>query len=388
MVDLQTTRQADVVIVGAGPAGVMAALALVPKGLTVLILEAAAGPANKVCGGAVTERALALIPSGIAIPWERSALGAELHVHELGRHWVADQGSALAHTVVRDAFDRALRDAATAAGALLWSSCRALAVRHRGAHLEIATSRGDLRTQFLIVADGVNGTTARHAGWTTPLVRIPALVLEVETDAATVERFGQRLRFDLGVTPHGFGWVSPKRRHLSVGLVRTRRGPGDLKTMLRRYLELLGVAVHGNPTPRGRLLPVLPHDGPLVRGRILLAGDAAGLSDPLLGEGLFAALLSGRLAGQAILAGELDPWRVEYHYGSRLEEQILADLPYARLAAWVLHRLPATRRWLFARHGQRLTDAVADVAAGKRRYRDLFWSLKSYRALLQRGEPS
>jgi geranylgeranyl reductase family protein len=382
MSDNRYAQRADVVIVGAGPAGAMAALALVPKGLTVLIVEAASLPRYKSCGGAVVQRAAELIPASVAVPWERQFLTAEMVVHDLGRRFVARGGAPLAATVMRGAFDHALVKAAEAQGAIVWAPCRVRTIRHRGSYVEVETERGYVRTGFVIAADGATGTTARSAGWTTPLFTIPALAWEVEVDEATLERFGRGLRFDLGFVPDGYAWVFPKRRHLSVGLLRTRRGAAPLKQLLSRYLTTLGITEPRAVERHGFVIPQRPHDEPLVRGRVLLVGDAAGVTDPLVSEGLSHALKSGTFAAQAILEGGFDPWRVEYSYEARMRPAILAELPYARVAARLLYRMPGARAWLFERHGQTVCDAVADLFAGQRTYRSLFLSPHTYVKLL------
>jgi geranylgeranyl reductase family protein len=376
------TQRADVVIVGGGPAGAMTALSLVPKGLTVLIIEAAALPRYKSCGGALVARAAALIPKSIAIPWERQSLTAEMVVHDLGLRFVAKAGAPLAATVMRSTFDHALVKAAEAQGAVLWSPCRVRGIRHRGGHVEVETERGYVRAGFVIAADGATGTTARHAGWTQPLFTVPALAWEVEVDQPTLERFGRSLRFDLGYVPDGYAWVFPKLRHLSVGLLRTRRGRAPLKALLSRYLTTLGITQPREIERHGFVVPQRPHDEPLVRGRVLLVGDAAGIADPLVSEGLSHALMSGAFAAQAILEGAFDPWRVEFSYEARMRPTILAELPYARFAARLLYRMPAARTWLFERHGQTICDAVADLFAGQRTYRSLFLSPHAYMRLL------
>jgi geranylgeranyl reductase family protein len=380
-------QRADVVVVGAGPAGAMAALSLVPKGLTVLVIEKTFLPRYKPCGGGVVQRAVRLIPSSVTVPWERQFLGAEMVLHDLNLRFVARGGAPLAATVMRASFDHALIQAAETQGARVWPSCKVRGVHHRGTYVEVETDRGYVRAGFVIAADGATGTTARAAGWGTPVYSIPALSWEVEVDEATLERHSRSLRFDLGFIPDGYAWVFPKRRHLSVGLLRVRRGAAPLKEHLRRYLTVLGVSEPRKIEPHGFVIPQRPHDDPLVRGRVLLAGDAAGLTDPLVCEGLSHALQSGAFAARAILEGGFDPWRVEFSYESQMRPAILSELVYARFAARMLYRMPRARAWLFERHGQTICDVVADLFTGQRTYRSLFLSPHTYARLLTAKRP-
>jgi len=121
----------------------------------------------------------------------------------------------------------------------------------------------------------------------------------------------------------------------------------------------------------------------LVRGRILLAGDAAGLADPLTAEGISYAIRSGQLGGAAVARqiGDAAGVRTAYHAGLRRE--ILPDLRSARLLAALLYERPAIRRWLFRTWGQGLSEAIADVLLGARSYRDV-WRLAA-RSLARRA---
>jgi geranylgeranyl reductase family protein len=387
MSDNRYAQRADVVVVGAGPAGAMAALSLVPKGLTVLVIEKAALPRYKACGGAIVPRAAKLIPTSVTVPWERQLLSAEMVIHDLGLRFVAKGGAPLAGTVMRSSFDATLIEAAQNQGALLWSPCVVRRVHHRGSYVEVETDRGYVRAGFVIAADGATGTTARSAGWGAPVFSIPALSWEVEVDEPVLERFGRSLRFDLGFIHDGYAWVFPKRRHLSVGILRVRRGAAPLKQQLARYLTMLGISEPRKIERHGFVIPQRPHAEPLVRGRVLLAGDAAGLTDPLVCEGLSHALQSGAAAARAIVEGGFDPWRVEFSYESELRPAILGDLPYARFAARMLYRMPSARTWLFERHGQTLCDIVADLFTGQRSYRSLFLSPHTYVKLVTSGAP-
>src|SRR5262249_2106492 len=145
-------------------------------------------------------------------------------------------------------------------------------------HVELDTSRGTLRTRFVIAADGATGLTARAAGWTEPLATVPALDAEVAPPPRVLAEFTDRARFDLGVPSGGYGWVLPKADHLSVGVgvfARDSRRP-RLREELARYLHAVGLGDATVRHIRGAPIPVRPRRR-AARGRVLLVGDTAGL---------------------------------------------------------------------------------------------------------------
>jgi flavin-dependent dehydrogenase len=119
-----------------------------------------------------------------------------------------------------------------------------------------------------------------------------------------------------------------------------------------------------------------------ARGRVLLAGDAAGLADPLTGEGISLAILSGRLAAESLLAARLDPAAAARVYLAALRRGLLGDLRIARGLAWVLYRRPGLARRLLPPLGQLAGEALSEVVAGRRTYRALVGSGRAWRRLV------
>jgi flavin-dependent dehydrogenase len=289
----------------------------------------------------------------------------------------------LVHMTMRAPLDQALVDAARAAGAMLRAPCALERVELATDHVDLETSRGPLRARFLLAADGATGPTARAAGWTEPLASVPALEAEVEAPPRLLGRFADRARFDLGVPAGGYGWVFPKAGHLSVGVgVFTRGGARRrLRGELSRYLDAAGLGGARVLRVRGAPIPVRPRRD-AARGRVLLTGDAAGLADPLTGEGISLAILSGRLAAESVVGTRLDPRAAARAYLASLRRSVLGDLRIARGLAWVLYRRPALARCLLPRLGQLAGEALTEVVAGRRTYRALVGSARAWGRLL------
>jgi geranylgeranyl reductase family protein len=372
----------DVAVVGAGPAGATAALVLARAGLDVVLLDRAALPRDKTCGGGVVARALESLPPGVDVPVERRLGRVESRFVDAGLAVTVERDTALVHMARRGPLDLALAEAALAAGAVLRAPCALERVGLTPQHVELDTGRGPLRARFLIAADGATGPTARAAGWTEPPASVPALDAEVDGPPRLLARFTDRARFDLGVPPGGYGWIFPKADHLSVGVgVFTRTAARRrLRDELSRYLHAVGLGEARVRGIRGAPIPVRPRRE-VARGRVLLAGDAAGLADPLTGEGISFAILSGRLAAESLLAARLDSRATARGYLLALRRDVLGELRIARGLAWVLYRRPGLVRRLLPRLGQLAGEALTEVVAGRRTYRTLVPSGRAWRRL-------
>ena len=373
----------DVAVVGAGPAGATAALVLARAGVEVALLDRAPLPRDKTCGGGVVARALESLPPGVGIPVERRLGRVESRFADTGVAVIVERETPLVHMAMRAPLDLALAEAARAAGAALCAPCALGRVGLAPDHVQLETSRGLFRARFLVAADGATGPTARMAGWTEPLASVPALDAEVEVLPSVLARFADRARFDLGTPAGGYGWIFPKADHLSVGVGVFTRGAvrRRLRDELARYLHAVGLGEASVRRVRGAPIPVRPRRDP-ARGRVLLAGDAAGLADPLTGEGISLAILSGRLAAESLLAARLDARSAARVYVASLHRSILRDLRIARGLAWVLYGRPALARRLVPRLGQLAGEALTEVVAGRRTYRALVGSGRAWRRLL------
>jgi flavin-dependent dehydrogenase len=251
-------------------------------------------------------------------------------------------------------------------GAELLSPCRVTGIETDGATVRLATDRGPLSAAFVVAADGATGTLAKAAGWDAARSAIPALELEASVDQDTFARFAGTAWFDFGIPSAGYAWVFPKARHLSIGVLSTRRGRGALTHSLQIYLDRLGIVPRAAER-HGYVIPIRPVRAPLVRNRTIAVGDAAGLADPLTAEGISYAALSARLAAEALLGGTLDEERVRVHYTRALRRQVFPGLRAARLLARVVYG-PRLQHLLYRTVGDKLADAVADVTLGTRSY--------------------
>jgi geranylgeranyl reductase family protein len=374
----------DVAVVGSGPAGATAALHLARGGRRVALIERETLPRYKTCGGGLVGRAFRNLPEGVALPIEHPCAVAEAGFLESGMRFRVRRDAPIVSMTMRSELDRALAEAAVASGAELLAPCALSDLRQDGETVELETSRGPLHARFVIGADGVLSTVARKAGWERAPRTIGALEVEARVPAEVHARFAGVARFDFEAMEAGYGWVFPKREHLSCGILTMRRGAGGLHEALQLYLARAGVAPVIAEERHGFVIPVRPRPGGFARGRVLLAGDAAGLADALTGEGISIAMASGRMAAEAIL--ESDPPRVRRAYERSLRREILGELRWGRALAWIAYQHPALLRPLLRRRGQAFCERLTDVYLGERTYASLLTRPSSYWRLLRSTE--
>ena len=372
----------DVAVVGAGPGGSVAALALSRGGLRVAILEKAVPPRDKTCGGGLLGRTLDLLPLDVRAVVERECFSAELHHHGPALSFTTRRERPVVSMVMRDRFDHLLTAAAQDAGATLFSGAPVLSVTTSAESVELKTKAGAVTARLVIAADGVGSVVARQCGLPELRRVIPALECEVTVDAARLEKFGQSARFDFGLTPHGYAWVFPKRGHLSIGVLTTRRGSCNLNAEYARYLAHLGLAEPLAEVRHGFMIPTRPRAHLCATPRVFLIGDAAGLADPLLAEGISGAIHSGQLAARAILENRADEAAARRAYRAHLQRTLLPELRLARVLARIIYDFPRARAWLLTRHGQRLSERLTRIVMGETSYRATLAEPRNYWKLL------
>lgn len=201
--------------------------------------------------------------------------------------------------VDRAAFDQALTRVAEQAGALIHSGSLLTALDAPRATATLSTPRGELRVRYrlLIAADGPHSKVAAAIG----LPRLPT----VNTRQYTVPLVAPYAATDIWLSddyPGGYAWLFPKGAHANLGLGMDPRFAADMKTpleALHRQLAAEGRVGSGIVARTGGAIPVGGLRDRLCVGNVLFAGDAAGLTHPITGAGIAAAVISGERAGEA-----------------------------------------------------------------------------------------
>ena len=326
----------DVVVVGAGPAGSTAAYLLARAGARVALLERAAFPRDKPCGGGLTGRALREVPVDVSPVVEHEVDRMELGLR-YGRRITRRSRGRLVAMTQRIRLDAYLAEQAAAAGADLRDGTKVTAVRDDGA---VETAHGTLRADAVIGADGVNGVTARSVGLEQRIVYGVALEGNVPNAAARAERYAGTAVVELGTIAGGYGWVFPKGDHVNVGVGGWEHEGPRLRDHLWRLCDEHGLPRDDVASLRGYRLPLRRPPSSPARGRIALAGDAAGLVDPLSGDGMYEAFVSARLAADAALDVLAGRSRTLEPYAAALDRAIGAHAVASWKAKLALDRFP------------------------------------------------
>jgi geranylgeranyl reductase family protein len=312
----------DALVVGAGPAGSLAAFHLARGGARVLLTDKARFPRDKPCGGGITVRAERQLPFSIDPVVEDDV---DLFELRLGyrRHFRRKTREPLIRMTQRRRLDAFLVEQAREAGAEFRDGFR---------------PDDTIDAEVVIGADGANGTTGRKAGLDDHL-RTVALEGNAEVD---LERFSGRAWIEFGVVPGGYGWVFPKADHVNVGVGGWHSEGPQLRAHLARLCREHGIPERALSDVRGHRLTLRRPGSTAARGRLALIGDAAGLVDPVSGDGIYEAVLSARLAaGNAldILAGR----RVDFTpYAGELRRRLAVQAAASWRAKTALDRFPKT----------------------------------------------
>lgn len=289
------------IVIGAGPAGSTSAHRLARAGLSTLLVDRASFPRDKPCGGGVTARAASLLPFSldpvveVAVDWFEFGLS-------YGKRFLRVSERPLVLMTERLKLDAFLVSRAIDAGAVFRDGTT---IRNVQLHCDGATVRAECwraKAGAVIGADGANGTTTRQLGISG--VREHLVALETDAPLGLVDRsaYQRRLVVEVGTVRGGYGWIFPKLDHLNVGVVGRRTEEPQLRKHLHRLARSLGLDPAALENVRGYRLPLRSPGDPLSKGRGILIGDAAGLIDPLSGEGIHSAFLSAKLGSEAVAA--------------------------------------------------------------------------------------
>ncbi len=349
-------RDTEVIIVGGGPAGATAAYLLRKQGIQVLVIEKDRLPRKKPCGGMLTRKTTKLVERVFGETVEQlDAQGlVEYSTHDFEirtsqKTLMTGQTTYPSVLVDRKDYDLHLIQKARALGAKVMDGQRVVKVD--AVHCQVTTAAGEVfRGRFLLGADGVYSLVRRSIpklhkrvkAWRKNL----ATTLEVFPSIDEISPKITRPILFFGLVDRGYGWIFPNRDRLVLGVGGLEERNNDFPEALNKLLTLAGYKGEKSPKPAGYHVPYGNHLRSPGSGRTLLLGDAAGLVDPFLGEGIYYAQRSGELAAEsireAILVGEDASASKIYTHKIRMD--IHRELRTIKTYRWLLfHFLEITR---------------------------------------------
>jgi geranylgeranyl reductase family protein len=397
---------AEVIIAGAGPAGTIAAYELASRGVSVLILEKSSFPRYKVCGAGLTYKILREIPFDVS-PVLETKINTIIFSKDFRDCFIRTSAEPMMFCTNRDKFDDFLLQKAVEAGAKVIHGAKVTEVQQNGECVTVTTREGKFSSKLVIGADGASSAVARSAGLRDHILPGLAWEAEVMADPATVKAFSQTVFLDWGSFPGGYGWVFPKGDHFSIGV----GGPASLsKGMMPYYQKLVdylasgawedgilgesemrkvksemrnvksGIRIVKTLSLKSWPIPVRVKKSRFHNGRVLVAGDAGGLTDPLTGEGIYYAVRSGILAARSChgyLRAGIPSLK---SYTSAVNEELMKELLEANRIKHVFNTVPG-RIHRFVRDSDRAWRAFVKILRGERWYADVPAGFGSWKLL-------
>jgi geranylgeranyl reductase family protein len=359
-----------VAILGGGPAGSFAAEQLASAGVAVQLFDEKLAW-EKPCGGGLTYKAYSQYPFLLDNPTpKREVRETVLAAPNAGEVTLKLDEPLLIYS--RFDLNRLLLERAERAGARI-EKARVQSISRSAFGWQLRTNAGTAEADFCIVATG-----ARN-----PLREVGTQLRADDTMSALGYYVpGNQARIDIQFLPHleGYIWVFPRCGHLSVGICGKGEAAGSLRRRLELYMSQHDISWKG-ATFYSHLLPALDASswrGNRVSGDGWMAvGDAAGLVDPITGEGLYYAIRSGDLAARTIIEDACAPAGLPAAYRNLLRRDFASDLEFgSRLAKrvflgrFLLGSVPA-RMVQFTRRSPRFASIIQDLFAGKQPYHGL-----------------
>jgi geranylgeranyl reductase family protein len=400
---------ADVIVVGAGPAGAAAAVTLAEAGRDVVVVDKARFPRDKICGDGLTTGALRLLErlglEPTAVPsWQtvddvvvRGPSG-----HQVTFPLPRGRGTYAAVARRRD-LDAVLVDRARSAGAKVLDGHACVGVSARPGDVTVAVDGvGDIDAAHVVAADGMWSPVRKHLGLATPGYRG-----EWHAFRQYFTGVGPRAARDLVVwfEPDllpGYAWSFPLpdgRANVGFGIqrggkvARVQQMAALWPDLLDRphVREVLGPDARPESPHRAWPIPARIDRATLTGPRTLFVGDAATATDPLTGEGIGQALLTGILAAEAVLDHGGEPAATAQAYRTAAERALVADHRMSLLLIRAVKHRKGVRaglrlagatgwtrrnfaRWLFEDYPRAL------VATPRRWHRGMFSGPGAYRS--------
>lgn len=341
----------DVIVVGAGPAGSTAAYLLAKGGLQVLMLDKKEFPRPKLCGGLLTRKTVKLLEDIYKTPVEY--LMANKVISEHSYHYgVNHRGKVIIqgkleypfHLVKRETYDSFWLSHARQAGVKFRAGEKVISLDP--AKNQLKTAGGEqFSATAVMIADGAPSRMHRLLvdDGVIKKEKKPGLAtaMEIVVPQDIARSFPACPAIYFGYIRWGYAWCFPRDKHRILGICGLNKKTGKfVKSRFQAFLQANQISPDIIRNARSHPLPYGNYLSTPGAGNILLLGDAAGLADPLLGEGIYYAHRSAQLAARSVIQSYRSSQRALGIYKRLLIEDIISELRFARAGRQVIFSLP------------------------------------------------
>jgi geranylgeranyl reductase family protein len=360
---------ADVIVAGAGPAGAIVAYQLLKHGISTIILEKETFPRYKVCGGGLTHKILGELPFPVEEIIESSIYTVRFS-HNFQHTFSRTSSDPVIYCTMRDRLDAFLLEKAKEAGAKILFDEQATGIQQNKSIAEVITKKNHYNAQLVIGAEGASRTVARSVDLCKNISMGLAWEAEIMADPEDIEKYSQTAFLDWGTFPGGYGWVFPKKDHFSIGV----GGPASLSARMMDYYDQFtrstGIRFLETKSLKSWPIPVRIRESQFHNGRVLIIGDAAGLTDPMTGEGIFYAVKSAKIAAETCseyFRGKISSLE---SYTERINTEIMPELIEAGRIKYIFNAAPLRIHEL-VRENDRVWGGFVKILRGERNYLDV-----------------
>lgn len=317
---------ADVLIAGAGPAGSIAAYYLAQQGINITIIDKSVFPRYKSCGGGLTAKVFEILPFDVSEVIEKEIFKMSFS-HRFEKVFYKESEQYLIKTVMRDTFDEFLLKKAIEVGAVFMPDTELYTFEQANGYIVSETKQGQIKSKILLGANGARSLIPRSLNINNSgTIKGFGIEYEIEVAEKDFLRFENTIHLDWGTIPSGYAWVFPKKNHLSVGVGTSDNFGFLLKDYYKEFVHKLDLDIKRTLSVKGHPIPSRSLESKIFSGSVILAGDAAGLSDPFTGEGIYYAIRSGELAAKAIIEKLNNKINSFVSYQKAIDDEIMTEL--------------------------------------------------------------
>lgn len=354
----------DCIIVGAGPGGGAAAYHLAKRGHSVLVLDKESLPRYKPCGGGVSPEIQELLDFDFTpvITAQVSKVG---FTWKLGDPVEVELDSQPMWMVQRDVFDNFLLEKAKEKGAEVQDGTAVTALQWTGSAWQVKTTGETFESRYLIAADGAQGPCSQLLGFPEKSPHLSA-ILEIDSPPNNPDT----AQFDFGSLKNGFIWSFPKSDRVAISgaiLGSTKGKAKELQKQLTHYAQQLGFS-----PDKGQYyefpMTLWSEDRTLHAQNALLVGDAAGVADPLLAEGIRPAIFMGMTAAEAISAHIGGDANALINYDQIVYDEWGSDMVWAQRLAGLFFKFPGVAYRVGVKQ-PRAAQLMSKILCGELRYK-------------------